>query len=1035
MSSAGQIVGGIVGAVIGFYVGGPLGALQGAALGAGVGGVLDPPKGPTVQGPRLQDKGIQTSTYGAAIPRIYGTIAGGGNIIQLENNKLKEKVRKKESGGKGGGGSTTVKTYTYSATFQLSLCEGPISGVRRIWCGDKLIYNAGSDDLETIIASNKAASGFRVYLGTDDQLPDPRYEAEYGVGNVSAHRGEAYIAFYDFQLADFSNTLQGAQFKVEIVGKTTDLIFEQIAVASLSGSFSGERCGVYSTNTETMYLNLNSGAGRGANKFVVDQYISETQYFGQNGITSENTGVLSTVHIGPTPKTIYLDGVETYKITESFATLFGSQKGDFLYVSGLNGTTRKILKLSPSSTDSLEATVSLTSSQFPCVMGDKIFSFSYSAGIVTVNLYDDDLVVYETFTFPSSRSPTLSDSLAYSENDVYYFLGLDDARSIIRYSYNTDEVVDIPITPGSETIVASSMHVAGSLVRVTGSNNDASIYFLNLSTDIQNETLSNIVNAECYLSSLISVGDIDTSLLTTGVRGYRVSGGSIRAALEPLQAAFPFDARQHGYQIQFIPRGQASIAEIPWDDLGATDTDTPGEIFRQSREMDSQLPARTAIKYLDAAREYAISEQYSERLNTEAVNRVDRELPIVLTANEAAGVAEVLNFLPWLERTDAAFTLPPTYRYLEPGDVVTVVTTQSTDELRITETSETTDGRVECKARPNRAALYTSTATGAEGVTPDGTIGVGGPSLFVPLDIPTVDETVQNAVGFVGIMTGYSDGWPGALAVRSSDGGQTWTDLQAYIGKASIGIAVDALSSSNCTLIDQSTLTVGMISGTPEGITRDQMLTGANYAAYGLDGRWEIVRFQNAELQVDGSYLLSGFVRGERGTEWATGLHAAGDYFVLLEDTDNAFIGSSVETIGLSRTYRGVTAGDSIDDATDVEFTYQGVNLECLSPVYAKGVRDGSSNFTGTFTRRSRLSSSWWVAGVVAPVGETTESYEIDVMNGSSVVRTITASSPTFAYSAANQTTDFGSAQSSITFKIYQLSETVGRGYPLEVTL
>jgi hypothetical protein len=56
-------------------------------------------------------------------------------------------------------------------------------------------------------------------------------------------------------------------------------------------------------------------------------------------------------------------------------------------------------------------------------------------------------------------------------------------------------------------------------------------------------------------------------------------------------------------------------------------------------------------------------------------------------------------------------------------------------------------------------------------------------------------------------------------------------------------------------------------------------------------------------------------------------------------------------------------------------------------------------------------------------------------MDGSTVARTITATTPTFAYSAADQTTDFGSAQASITFRIYQLSATVGRGYPLEVTL
>ena len=116
-------------------------------------------------------------------------------------------------------------------------------------------------------------------------------------------------------------------------------------------------------------------------------------------------------------------------------------------------------------------------------------------------------------------------------------------------------------------------------------------------------------------------------------------------------------------------------------------------------------------------------------------------------------------------------------------------------------------------------------------------------------------------------------------------------------------------------------------------------------------------------------------------------------------------------------------------------FTYEGVNLEPLSPVAANGVRDGSGNFTGSFYRRSRLSSSWWSTGVPAPVGETTEAYEIDVMSGSTVKRTISVSTPTFSYSAADQTTDFGSVQASITFRIYQLSEIVGRGYHLEVTL
>ena len=105
MSSVGQAVGGVVGAVVGFFT--PLGPLYGAQIGMMAGGYLDPPKGPTIEGPRLDDLSIQTSTYGANIPRVYGTVAFNGNVFWLENNKLKEVVYKKKTGGKGGPATTT----------------------------------------------------------------------------------------------------------------------------------------------------------------------------------------------------------------------------------------------------------------------------------------------------------------------------------------------------------------------------------------------------------------------------------------------------------------------------------------------------------------------------------------------------------------------------------------------------------------------------------------------------------------------------------------------------------------------------------------------------------------------------------------------------------------------------------------------------------------------------------------------------------------------------------------------------------------
>ena len=99
--SVGQIVGGAVGGAIGAFSSNPF---LGAQLGIMIGGYLDPPKTPTQEGPRVSDLTTQTSTYGAVIPRIYGTDAVAGNVIWIENNQLKETATKKKSSGKGGGG-------------------------------------------------------------------------------------------------------------------------------------------------------------------------------------------------------------------------------------------------------------------------------------------------------------------------------------------------------------------------------------------------------------------------------------------------------------------------------------------------------------------------------------------------------------------------------------------------------------------------------------------------------------------------------------------------------------------------------------------------------------------------------------------------------------------------------------------------------------------------------------------------------------------------------------------------------------------
>lgn len=1022
-------------------------------LGLGIPGWLDKKFGtPDTEGPRLSDLTVQTSTYGAPIPRYYGMCAGAGNVINLEGGKLKEKVHKKKSGGKGGGSSEPTRTFTYSATFQLALCEGPIVGVRRIWCGDILIYNSGSDDLNSIIASNQAAKGWRLYLGTDNQMPDPRYEAEHGVGNVSAHRGLAYIAFYDFQLEKYSNTLQAAQFKVEIVtrrqpnGIRTLLdktIFTNGDGYSISGSISdSDGDGAYVIDGKPS--NVTGYKCRTSGSVVFDKSYGPIEIGTSNGLygcddldfVAWEPSIAFDFHVTKN------GNIRSGSFNQLSGYLIKSQ-GVFYYFEHESTVARICAPILD-----LVQEFTIAASKCHAAYGGYIYGMS----VDEQNIYQWDAKDFSLIsTKPILNSSVFSDSslTVYNSrrycdgNTLYIAYGLPATERVVGIdlaSGNAFLFMDAPRPPS--TNVKGAIRVDGDLFyrlyfgAVSGPDANSAFFrvFQQNNLTAVSENLSLIVENELLSSGLLNTDDLDTSLLSSTVRGYRVAGGSIREALEPLQTAFPFDVVQSGYKIKFIPRGQSSVATIQWEDLGATDGEEPDEIFKQSREMDSQLPAKTTVSYLDAAREYNINEQYSERINTEAVNVKKLELPIVLVADEAAGIAEFQEFLPWLQRTAQQFNLPQKYLNLEASDVVTVVGKDATYELILTEISYTQDGRLECRAVPDSASVYNPNASGGEGVEPDGTVGLPGPALFVPLDIPVVDESAQNAPGFVGVMTSDDQSWPGGTVFRTPDDGQTWVDLQGYAGPATIGSCLNSLTVNNGTLVDTSTLTVDLISGELESISRGQMFSGMHYVAYGVDGRWEIIRYQNATLQSGGTYLVSDFIRGDKGTEWATGLHQVGDYFVLLDDPDNAFIGMPGSLIGAPLTYRGITMGRDISTGDDVDFTYQGVNLETLSPVSAKGFRV-SGDLSITWTRRSRLSGNWWTTGVPAPIGEDSESYEIDIMDGATVKRTISSSTTNAVYTSAQQVADFGSPQQSISLRIYQLSAVVGRGYPLEVTL
>lgn len=1080
MSSAGQIVGGVVGAVVGFMVGGPTGALYGAQIGMGVGGYIDPPDGPKLQGPRLNDLSVQTSTYGAAIPRIYGTVALNGNVFWLENNALKEVATTEEQGGKGGGGGgAEVTTYAYYATFAVGLCEGPIAGVRRIWIGSKLIYDADAQVkpweteaggmLRRMIANYEAAPKFTVHLGTEGQEPDERMQATLGVANTPAYRGLAYIVFKDYPLKDHGNSLLGAQVRVEVMkaatpvpktvlmsvaqndtwtpenfwlvggephfGKDEDLVSAGVVTHYRTSRVVGGDGKWLTTSVNTYTTTLAAGAPifskaiRGA-----DAWFALLGYTGSNygwivdgellpGIA--NPGGLSTPN-----EAVYAYGKVFFRFD-----IHGDPLGH-LYRAELGATS------------------------FDAVFGKSVYPIyrklftDYAGNLIGQNyadgkLYqlDADLNVIDgpwEVTSGVGLTPFGRDGDDWYFTDNYYSSAARVHRIPANGGYTLNEAnrtehwfygangPDFIAYVGSGTVIA--------VINISGTKKIEAITLTPLEGDADT-TLSDVITTEVKSSNLLTAADIDVTGLLGTVRGYRVgSVAAIRSALEPLQGAWPFDVVQSGYQIKFRPRGQSSVATIPAAMLDARKSgEAPGVEITNAREMDSVLPRRVTLKYLDTSREYDIGEQYAERLNTDAINIRDLELPLVMTGTEAAQTAERLLYLYWMERYDLSFRLPPAYLGLEPGDVITIEADDATYELRLTAVTYTPDGRLECQAKYNAAATYVSTAVGEDGQSTGSRVTLAGGSLYELLDIPTLRDS-DDVPGFPVAMSGYLSDWPGGVLYRTDDSGQTWTDLQGFTAPgATIGYATNSIGAGRFDIIDTaSALSVRLYSGDLSSVTELAMLNGANHFAYGQHGRWEIIAAQNCVLQGDGSYVLTNLLRGRFGTEWAASQHAANDKVVLLNPARLAFVGATLNSIGLSRTYRGITGGQTLDSAPDRAFTYEGVNLECLSPVYLNGNRHPSTNdWTLTWIRRTRVGGEWR-SYVDATLGEASESYEVEIYDGSgysTVKRTIAASTPSVTYTSADQVADFGGNQTTLYVKVYQLSANVGRGYPLTTSI
>ncbi|HUY68251.1 MAG TPA: phage major capsid protein [Alphaproteobacteria bacterium] len=183
------------------------------------------------------------------------------------------------------------------------------------------------------------------------------------------------------------------------------------------------------------------------------------------------------------------------------------------------------------------------------------------------------------------------------------------------------------------------------------------------------------------------------------------------------------------------------------------------------------------------------------------------------------------------------------------------------------------------------------------------------------------------------------------------------------------------------------------------------------------------------------SDTLSNLLRGRRATESAVASHVVGENFVLLVPGAVDFLPALLTDRGREYEFRALSNGQALGDAQDVDFTYGLKTIAPFSPVHVSG-NYSSGDLTIGWVRRARLNADW-VDYIDVPLDEPSELYDVDVMDGTSAVRTFSSlTSPSAVYTAAEQATDWGtSIPSSFSLNIYQISSRYGRGQAVGATI
>lgn len=550
----------------------------------------------------------------------------------------------------------------------------------------------------------------------------------------------------------------------------------------------------------------------------------------------------------------------------------------------------------------------------------------------------------------------------------------------------------------------------------------------------------------------LASNEYNTDRVTGCMYGMVLSGPTeMTKALEQLLVLNEIQTQEINGVLSFFHLGDEEIVDVSGNDLAAYEMGGGGTDLRPleiSDVSDLDIAVEINANYIDLDRNLQQGSQRARVANPGQGFKVDTlQMNITSTSSFARQMVEKKLRRAYAERQAVRFTLPTKHLGVQEGDMVRVTVEGDQYMIRVMKVDRGANFEMRLEGVLTEAQTLSASNTAVENTPITPGTPYSAPDLTLELmDLPALREADLVDAGFywAACVTDNSVEWRGGSVFESLDNA-TYGTLQSIDFESTLGTTDTLLPDGPTDYWDTtSTVEVTLLEGELESSTDLAVLNGDNTILIGN----EIVGFVNATLIGTNQYRLSRLIRGLRNTEDETNTHTSSDRVVLLSGGTLQRRPLSLSAVSSVRYLKPLASGGDLADETAETLTPAGNALKPFSPAHVAGTRDGSNNLTLDWVRRSRALIRAYSTTPV-PLLEAEEKYEVDIVSGSTVLRTITTTASANGsivtvngdgtaeafYDVADISGDGLTPGDPVSVRVYQLSDTIGRGNAAEATV